>query len=295
MLQFRLDKTNLKRKERRIYLMYIHTKFMEAILKDLLGENWGSFVTKLLPLVLLIIVAYFLIQFIMKLVTRLVEHSKLPKNVHVFVCTAVKVLLYFIVILMVCSQLGIDVTSLLAAFSIIGVAFSLSIQNSLSNVMSGITLLFTKQFNVDDYIEAGGISGTVMAIGISHCRLKTPDNKEIYVPNSTIVSEKIINYSTEKNRRVDITIGVSYNEDIDKVKNALKTVVDATPQVLKNEPLFIGITAYQASSIDYTIRAWVKNSDYWDAYLPMLEKIKRVFDEQKIEIPYNQLDVHVEK
>lgn len=266
---------------------------MEDLLKDLLGDNLGTTAYKILPIVLLIIVAYFVIQFIMKFVTKLIKHSKLPKNVHDFACTAVKVLLYFLVVLIVCGQLGIDVTSLVAAFSIVGVALSLSIQSSLSNVMSGITLLFTKPFNVDDYIEADGISGTVMAIGISHCRLKTPDNKEIYVPNSSIVSEKIINYSTEKNRRVDITIGVSYNENIDKVKSALRSVVDSTPEVLKNEPIFIGITAYQASSIDYTIRIWVKNSDYWNAYLPMLEKIKRVFDEQQIRIPYNQLDVHI--
>ena len=124
-------------------------------------------------------------------------------------------------------------------------------------------------------------------------QLKTPDNKEISVPNSTIVSEKIINYSNKKNRRVDITNGVAYSEDIDKVKNALHAVVNSTPEVLKEEPIFVGITAYQASAIDYTISVWVKNADYWNAYLPMLEKIKRTFDNEKIKIPYNQLDVHV--
>lgn len=266
---------------------------MESILVDFLGTKWGGMLYRVLPLVLLVIFSFSAIKFIMKFAKKMVEKSTLPKSSHVFACTAIKVILYFIVILIICSHLGIDITSLVAAFSIVGVAFSLSIQSSLSNVMSGITLLFTKQFSVDDYIEAGGVSGTVMSIGISHCKLKTPDNKEIYVPNSTIVSEKIINYSTEVNRRVDITIGVSYSEDIDKVKNALMSVVDSTPEVLKKEAIFVGITAYQASSIDYTIRVWVKNSDYWNAYLPMLEKIKRVFDEQKIEIPYNKLDVHI--
>lgn len=266
---------------------------MEEFLKNLMGENIGGILTKILPTVLLVIVAYFVIKFIMKFVIKGIAHSKLPKNVHSFATSTIKALLYFLVVLIVCGQLGIDVTSLVAAFSIVGVAVSLSLQNSLSNVMSGITLLFTKQFNVDDYIEAGGISGTVMAIGISHCRLKTPDNKEIYIPNSSIVSEKIINYSTEYTRRVDITIGVSYSEDIDKVKKALQNVVDNTPQVLKDKDIFIGITAYKDSCIDYTIRVWVKNSEYWDAYLPMLEKVKREFDKNNIEIPYNQLDVHV--
>lgn len=266
---------------------------MEEIFRDLLGDKWGGLLGKVLPVLLIIIIGYSLIQFAMKFVKKGIENSKLPKNVHSIACTLIKILLYFLVVLVICGQLGIDVTSLVAAFSIVGVAVSLSLQDSLSNVMSGITLLFTKQFNVDDYIEAGGVSGTVLAIGISHCKLRTPDNKEIFVPNKTIVSEKIINYSTEPNRRVDITISASYSEDIDKVKKALQTVVDDTPEVLKDQDIFIGITAYQASSIDYTIRVWVKNSDYWKAYLPMLEKIKREFDKNNIEIPYNQLDVHV--
>ena len=268
---------------------------MEELFKSLLGDQWGGIVARYLPIVLLVIVALILIKAIMRVVEKLIKKSTLPKSAHIFACTAVKILLYFLVVLIVCGQLGIDVTSLVAAFSIVGVALSLSIQGSLSNVMSGITLLFTKQFAVDDYIEAGGVSGTVVAIGISHCRLRTPDNKDIYVPNSTIVSEKIINYSTEKNRRVDITIGVSYSADIDKVKKLLQDVVNDTPQVLKKEPVFVGITAYKDSCVDYTVRVWTKNAEYWDAYLPMLEKIKRTFDQNNIEIPYNKLDVHLIK
>ena len=266
---------------------------MEELFRNLLGDSIGGMVAKYLPIVLLVIVAFILIKYIMKIVKKLINKSKLPKNVHTFAYTAVKILLYFLVILIICGQLGINVTSLVAAFSIVGVAFSLSLQGSLSNVMSGITLLFTKQFSVDDFIEAGGISGTVMAIGLSHCRLKTPDGKDIHVPNSSILAEKIINYSTEPNRRVDVTIGVAYTEDIDKVKKALQKVVDETPEVLKNEAIFIGITGYKDSAIDYTVRVWVKNSDYWNAYLPMLERIKRIFEKENIEIPYNKLDVHL--
>lgn len=268
---------------------------MEFFWRELLGDKWGSLVAKYLPIICLIIVAYVAIKIIMKFVEKLIVKSKMPKSAHVFARTTVKVILYFLLLLIICGQLGINVTSLVAAFSIVGVAFSLSIQGSLSNVMSGITLLFTKQFAVDDFIEAGGVSGTVLEIGISHCRLKTSDNKDIYVPNSTIVSEKIINYSTEKNRRVDITISVAYSEDIDTVKKLLQSIVDSTPEVLKEEPVFVGITAYKESGVDYTIRVWTKNSDYWNAYLPMLEKIKRVFDENNIEIPYNKLDVNIVK
>ena len=270
---------------------------MEDLLKNLLGEFSqtfiGELITKVFPIILLIVVAYFAIQFIMKFAKKLIENSKLPKSSHTIATYTIKVILYFIVVMIICSQIGIDVTSLVAAFSIVGVAFSLSLQDSLSNVMSGITLLFTKQFAVDDFIEAGGVSGTVMNIGLSHCKLKTPDNKEIYVPNSTIVSEKITNFSNQPNRRVDLTIGVSYNEDIDKVKKALQSVIDDTPEVLRDQDIFVGITAYKDSCIEYTIRVWTKNSDYWKAYLPMLEKVKRTFDKENIEIPYNKLDVNI--
>lgn len=268
---------------------------MRDFFVDLIGEKYTDMLIKFLPNLLLILVAYFVIKFVMKFVNRLIKRSKLPKNIHSYLSSTIKFILYFIVILIVCSHLGINVTSLVAAFSIVGVAFSLSLQSSLSNVMSGITMLFTKQFNVDDFIEAGGVSGTVVSIGISHCKLRTPDNKEIYVPNSTIISEKIINYSTEPYRRLDISIGASYSEDIDKVKNALQTVVDDTPGIIKEQPIFIGITAYKDSYIEYTIRVFVNNAQYWDIYFPMLEKVKRVFDENNIEIPFNQLDVHMAK
>lgn len=270
---------------------------MEELLQNLLGEFsttfFGSLLVKAAPLILLILISNFIIKFIMKFAKKMIENSKLPKTSHTIATYTIRVILYFFVIMIICATYNIDVTSLIAAFSIVGVAFSLSLQDSLSNVMSGITLLFTKQFAVDNFIEAGGVSGTVMNIGLSHCKLKTPDNKEIYVPNSTIVSEKIINYSNQPNRRVDLTIGVSYNEDIDKVKKALQSVIDDTPEVLRDQDIFVGITAYKDSCIDYTIRVWTKNSDYWKAYLPMLEKVKRTFDKENIEIPYNKLDVTI--
>ena len=214
---------------------------------------------------------------------------------HPFVVSGIKFVLDFLIIISACSKIGIDVTSLVAAFSVVGVAVSLSIQNTLANVMAGFSLLFTKQFEVDDYIEAGGVSGTVMRIGLASCKLKTYDGKDIYVPNSSIVSANITNYSREPIRRVDVTIGTSYSESVDKVKASLRKVVDDTPEIIKDKDIFIGITNFGASSIDYTIRVWVKNADYWNTYLPMLERIKRTFEEDHIEIPFNQLDVHLKK
>ena len=274
---------------------------MEEMFKDWFKDAQGNItvfqrlVAKYLPYIVMFLVGAIAIHFIANFFKKVIKKSKIPRSIHAFLVSGIRVLLYFILILAICSRLGIDITSIIAAFSIVGVAVSLSIQNTLSNVMAGFSLLFTKQFDIDDFIEAGGVSGTVMRIGLASCKLKTPDGKDIYVPNSSIIAEKIINYTREPLRRVDVTIGTSYTEDVDKIKSALQKVVDATPEILKDNDIFIGITKFGDSAIEYTIRAWVKTPDYWKAYLPMLEKVKRIFEEENIEIPFNQLDVHVKK
>lgn len=258
-------------------------------------SEWQEMVAKYLPLILSVLIGITLIKYITQVTEKMVKKSKIPKNAHVFAVTTIKIVLWFALIMAICSRLGVDITSLVAAFSIVGVAVSLSIQNTLANVMAGISLLFTKQFNVDDYVDAGGVNGTVKRIGLFNCKLRTPDGKDIYVPNSNIIAATVTNFSREPRRRVDITIGTSYSESVDKVKDALMHVVNDTPEVLKEEDIFCGITSFEENCINYTIRVWVKNSDYWNAYLPMLERIKRVFEKENIEIPFNQLDVHIKK
>ncbi|MBR3281151.1 MAG: mechanosensitive ion channel [Clostridia bacterium] len=274
---------------------------MEELIKEFFKDSNGNlsstqqFAAKSLPFLFTVLIALIAVHFIANLAKKLIKKSRLPKSMHPFVVSGIKFVLDFLIIISACSKIGIDVTSLVAAFSVVGVAVSLSIQNTLANVMAGFSLLFTKQFEVDDYIEAGGVSGTVMRIGLASCKLKTYDGKDIYVPNSSIVSANITNYSREPIRRVDVTIGTSYSESVDKVKASLRKVVDDTPEIIKDKDIFIGITNFGASSIDYTIRVWVKNADYWNTYLPMLERIKRTFEEDHIEIPFNQLDVHLKK
>ena len=271
-------------------------EFFQEWFKDAEGRlnSFQTMASKYLPILIWVLLGIIVVHFLMNIIKKRIKKSKrIPKSIQAFLATGIRFLLYFIIVLSVCNRLGIDITSLVAAFSIVGVAVSLSIQNSLSNVMAGFSLLFTKQFDVDDYIEAGGVSGTVMRIGMSSCKLKTFDGKDIYVPNASIVSEKIINYSREPFRRIDVTIGTSYDETVDRVKASLQTVVDETPEISRDNDIFIGITNFGESSIDYTLRCWVKNADYWPVYLGLLEKIKRAFERDNIEIPYNQLDVHM--
>ena len=273
---------------------------MEALFQNMFKDNAGELTafqtvaSKYLPVLIQLLVCLVIVHFLMKAIKKRIKKSKrIPKSIQAFLATGIRFLFYFIITITICNRIGLDITSLVAAFSIVGVAVSLSIQNTLSNVMAGFSLLFTKQFDVDDYIEAGGVSGTVMRIGMSSCKLKTYDGKDIYVPNASIVSEKIINYSREPFRRIDVTIGTSYDETVDKIKASLQSVVDETPEISRDNDIFIGITNFGESSIDYTLRCWVKNADYWPVYLGLLEKIKRAFERDHIEIPYNQLDVHM--
>ncbi len=272
---------------------------MEELFKGWFQDAQGNMtafnttLSKVLPILITILIALIVIHFVMKAIAKIIKKSKVPKNVHSFVISGIRFALYFVVALMVCSKLGIDITSLVAAFSIVGVAVSLAIQTSLSNVMAGFSLLATKQFEVDDYIEAGGVQGTVLRIGLSTCKLKTYDGKDIYIPNSSIIADKIINYTREQYRRVDITIGASYNENLSKVKGALARVVEDTVLINKEKEVFIGITKFAESAVEYTVRVWVNTTDYWTVYFEMLERIKLEFEKQNIEIPYNQMDVHI--
>ena len=269
--------------------------FMKKIFQTDELNNWQGAIAKYLPLILSVIIACFLINRFMRLVKKLIKKSRIPKGAHAFIISAIKIFLYFIVVMSVCSYLGIDITTVVATFSIVGVAVSLSIQNTLANVMAGISLLFTKQFRVDDFVEVGGISGTITKIGLFNCMIRTFDGYDIYVPNSSIIAENVKNYSTETVRMVNITIGTAYSESVDRVKNALSIVVDETPEVLRDKPIFIGITSFGDSAINYSVRVWVNNSEYWSVYFAMHEKIKRVFEKENIEIPFNQLDVHIKR
>ena len=196
-------------------------------------------------------------------------------------------------VLIIADMLNIPINSLIATFSVVGLAASLAIQDSLANLASGIMLLVTHPFKCGDYIEGAGTSGTVRSINFTHTVLLTPNNIIIHVPNKQIVGSVITNYSEQPKRRIEITFNVSYSADAEKVKEIMRDAINAYPKILKDEPIFARTTAYQSSGIDYTLRVWVSNKDYWDAYYDLLEGIKKDFDRNGIEIPFDQLDVNI--
>lgn len=266
---------------------------MDAITNFLKQTLGGFSPEKLGWAVLVAALCYVAIRIIMRFVRRAIEKLPLDKALHDFIRAAIRLLLYFLAVLIVADALEIPITSLVALFSVVGLAVSLAIQGLLTNLTSGLTILFSKPFTVGDYVESGATAGTVMGIGLIYSKLTTYDNKVIFVPNSQISAERIVNYTALPNRRVDVKIAASYESSIDEVKAALKAAVDSIPQFLDDPPPFCGVNAYQSSGIEYVARAWARTCDYWDAYYALQEAVKRQFDAAGVSIPFNRVDVRM--
>lgn len=254
----------------------------------------GVAVEVILRGILVFIVGFVVAKLILFAIKKILFKSKIDKTLHTMLYQIIRFALYFVVILTVVSAVGIPITSFLALFSVVGLALSLSIQTSLGNVASGITILLTKPFQVGDFIEASGITGTVHEINLVYTKLYTSDNKVVFIPNSEIGSERITNYSSLEKRRAEVKVTASYDSPIKDVKAALHEAIDRVSGVLRNEEIFVAVSAYQESAIEYTIRVWVDNEYYWSGYYQLIEEIKNCFDEHGIEMTYNHLNVHVD-
>ncbi|MBQ3146506.1 MAG: mechanosensitive ion channel [Oscillospiraceae bacterium] len=234
------------------------------------------------------------IRIVMSLVTKMLEKSKLEKAAHRLLKTVLRVLLYALLALMVASSLGLDVTGIVALASVLTLAISLALQNMLSNVFGGFTLLNTHPFGAGDFVEIAGQSGTVVDVGIAYTRLTTPDNKMVSIPNSAVVAAQIVNYSSIGTRRVDVPITASYNAPVEKVEQALRNAAQV-PGILEDPAPFISVTEYGDSAISYVVRVWVKSEDYWDVHFAIVHNIKKQFEADGIEMTYPHLNVHLDK
>ena len=252
---------------------------MQEYLKTNFGLDISHLVSMAVPVLVTFLIFVIMIKIVMKFVKKILKRAPFEKN--------------FIVILVIADMVSIPITSLLAAFSVFGLAASLAIQDALGNLASGVMILATKPFKNGDFVEGGGVSGTVAEINFSHTLLVTPDNKQIHVPNKEIINSTIINYSEQQFRRVDISFDIEYMADSKQVKEIMSQAIMQHSKVLQDKPIFVRTTAYKDSAIEYTLRVWVNSCDYWEVYFDLLEGIKEKFDENKINIPYNKLDVHI--
>lgn len=251
----------------------------------------------LLSALLSFLVCYIAIKLLMKLVDRALANPavKLDGTIKGFLRNAIYIVLWGVTVIIVANALGINTTSLVAIVSVAGLALSLSVQNILSNLFSGLTLLITKPFAAGNFVEASGKSGIVKTVGLFYTTMDTLDNVSISIPNSEITGSTIYNYSREPLRRVDMTFSTSYEAGTEAVKAAILEAVDQDSRIMRDPAPFIRLSAYKSSCIDYVVRLWVKNADYWDVYFDMNEHVRESFQRNGIAMTYEHLNVHIEQ
>lgn len=262
---------------------------------ELLGKLADFAMEKLLIIVPVVVISLIIIKILMKLLDRMLGRLPMEDTIKGLIRTSVKVLLLAVAAIVLMSCLEIPVTSFVAVLSVVGLALSLSVQNFLSNVFAGLQLLASKPFKVGDFVDAGNCSGTVHEIGLFYTKLTSVDNKLIQLPNSTIVGSNVVNYSSQTHRRVEIKVTASYDAPTEKVKKVLSQVVEDNTMIDREKPIMVRVNAYQDSAIEYIIRVWCHNDDYWTVYYDLLEAIKPAFDANQIEMTYPHLNVHMMK
>ena len=267
---------------------------LKTILDNIIAWSSNTGI-KLIIAIIVLIISYRIIT----VVTRRIE-KKLVNGKHKVDKTLAHTLLYILkivlkIIVAVClvAYVGIDTSGITALIASFGVCVGLAVNGALSNFAGGVMIIITRPFKVDDYIEAQGHAGIVEDIRITLTRLRTLDNKVVYIPNGALSSGTIVNYSEKELRRVDLTFSAGYKEDVEKVKGIISKVCGEHELVLKDPAPFVRISEHGENGVKIVSRSWVKGADYWTVYFDILERVKAEFDKEGIKIPYNQLDVHI--
>ncbi|MBO4298901.1 MAG: mechanosensitive ion channel [Clostridia bacterium] len=248
---------------------------------------------KLFAGLLVLAVGLFAAHWIVKLMERSRKFIRIEPTLRGFLENLARLLLYVTVVLTAAGVMGIPMTSFVTLLASAGVAVSLAMQGALGNFVGGVTMLLLKPFKAGDYVKIGDTEGTAKVVGVFYTELVTPDNRHISLPNSSLTSTAIVNYTREGTRRLDMVFGVSYRADMDEVFSVLMGVVRARGEVLSDPAPAVHLTECADSCLKFTVRLWCKTADYWDTYFYVMEEGKRALDRAGIEIPYPQLDVHI--
>jgi len=250
---------------------------------------WGINIAMAL---IIFVIGRMVVGIIISMFGKLMSKSKYDDMLVDFLKSILNAVLMLFVIVASLDELGVDTTSLVAILGAAGLAIGLSLQDSLKNFAAGVMLLVFKPFRAGDYVEAAGVAGTVKKIGIFTSSMNTPDNKEIIVPNGKIYGDNIINYSAMTTRRVDMTFGIGYGDDLLKAKNVLEQMVKEDERILEEPAPVVAVSSLGDSSVNFTVRPWVKKENYFAVLWAFTENVKLRFDEEGISIPFPQMDVH---
>ncbi len=264
---------------------------LEKLVEQLV--QWGIDSGKrIIGALLVFIIGRFIIRFLNRMVGRMLVKRKVEPSIRGFVWSLVNILLTVLLMVAIIGQLGIETTSFAALLASAGVAVGMALSGNLQNFAGGLIVLMFRPFKVGDWIESQGVSGTVREIQIFHTILATADNKAIYIPNGTLSSGTIVNYSREDMRRIDWVVGVEYGEHFEKIESAVQQIIADEKRIADTPKPFVALNALEASSVNILIRVWVKNSDYWDVYYDVNKAIYNVFNREGIGFPFPQLTVH---
>ena len=245
--------------------------------------------------VIIFVVGKFLISFLKKMLLRILKRRQMDAGVQSFVRSLVSILLNLLLVVAIVSKLGIETTSFAALLASAGVAIGMALSGNLQNFAGGLIILVFKPYKVGDWIDIQSVSGTVREIQIFHTILTTADNKVVYIPNGTLSSGTIVNYSREDTRRIEWVVGVEYGVDYDHVESVVRRILATDERILDTPAPFVALHALDASSVNVTIRVWVKTSDYWDVYFNMNKQIYATFNAEGIGFPFPQLTIHQAK
>ena len=263
---------------------------MEQFFKEFINNDLFS---KIFMALTILVVGIFINRLVISVLRRSLEKTRMEKAAYSLVLSLTRVAIYLLIGLSAASAMGIDVTGIVALASVLTLALSLALQNMVSNILGGFTILYTAPFHSGDYVEIAGQGGTVREINMTYTMLATPDNKLISIPNSSVVAAQIVNYSAMDTRRIEILVSASYDDPADRVIEAL-IQAGTIDRVLTDPAPFAALKAYEDSSICYVLRLWTKNADYWDVHFAVNKRIKEVFDEYGIQMTYPHLHVHMD-
>ncbi len=250
-----------------------------------LGKN-------LIAFAVVLIVGYLVAKYVTRLLRKIFVKSNVDLAASGFICSVVKVAIMIITFIIAISELGINLSSAVTALGAAGLTASFALQGSLSNFVSGIQLIFSRPFKVDDFLAVNSFSGSVKEITILSTTLMTPDNKEVIIPNSIMTTDVVINFSSQTSRRLDLVYSVDYSTDLDKAKKVVSDTIATCEGVLNDPEPVVAVGKHLDSSVEIVAQIWIEPSVYWNAYFYMQENVKKAFDKNDISIPFPQLDVH---
>jgi small conductance mechanosensitive channel len=262
---------------------------------EILKTTGLEFGINLVTAILIFYIGRLMVRVLTRGMRKVMEAQQVDKTLVSFASNLISMVLLTFVIIAAVSQLGIQTASFIAVLGAAGLAVGLALQGSLSNFAAGVLIVFFRPYKVGDFVEAAGVAGSVMEVQILTTVLKTGDNKRVIVPNAQIMGSIITNYSANDTRRIDMVIGVSYDDDLDKVRSTLEEIIAAEDRVLDEPACTIAVSALADSSVNFVVRPWVATSEYWNVLFDLTETVKKRFDKEGITFPFPQQDVHLYK